>query len=132
MTEMIIKPDWQPIETAPKDGSIVRLAVQFVDHKSGELKNFYVDVYWGLMNDFEHAGEMWVDTRCPDNGCYSNSEFIRQITLSNQYYVDEKSYYYFGSRAIAWTRPWELKVEYPDVGTPEFTEKVYDWRKKRD
>lgn len=133
VTVVTIEPDWQPIETIPTDGSIVRIAVEYVNNVTGEMRPYIKDVFWGNMTSYPDEPKLWVDVRDPANGLYSDSEFIKQVTLSNQYGSEETHLYYRGCRMIGWTRPWDVQfaVKYPEVDPPQFREVVYDNRKDR-
>jgi len=112
--ELMVQPDWQPVETLPKDGSVVRLALQWIDLRTGEILYGNIDVFWGRMSGYPDEGDVWVDTRNPINGLYEEEKFIREVF----HYSQETSYLYRGSRIIGWTRPWAVKVRYPMVDNP--------------
>lgn len=125
---IFIKPDWQPMETAPKDGSVIRLAIECAQSWIDETLLFHKDVFWGKMTGSPNDGNVWVDTNAPENGLVSESEFIRQC--SHHDHSPEASHYYRGKRIIGWTRPWDIIIEYPKVAKPLYVDEVYDYRKK--
>lgn len=126
---VFIKPDWQPMETAPKDGTVIRLAVECAQTWIDDTRVQYQDAFWGKMTAFPDR-EVWVDNTNHENGLVSDGEFVRQVSLYD--YQTEPSYYYRGQRIIGWTYPWEVKIdiEYPKVAAPQYTDEVYDHRKK--
>lgn len=128
-----ITPDWQPVNTIPKDGSVVRIATQHGGFKKPEHQFQYTDVFWGKMSAFPDSEDVWVSVKNPDNGLYCDNEFIRETHIYSNYGVESTNYLYRGARIIGWTRPWEvqLTVKYPDVDPPQVREVVYDNRKDR-
>ena len=43
--------DWQPIETAPKDGTVVRLLCRLTNQKTFEAKGYYNGLSWSTFPD---------------------------------------------------------------------------------
>jgi len=114
----LIRPDWQPVETIPKDGSLVRLAIQWVEFHKGKLHNQHVDVFWGKMSGYPDESEVWVSVENPDNGLYCEEEFVREIFNYESKYGKKTDYGWRGSRIVGWTRPWE--IEYPKLPDPVY------------
>ena len=109
-------PNWQPIETAPKDGSIIVLRQVTVDNRTGQLKESYVSAFWGFLPKFQEQGEHWMSA-ARDGSFYEDREFVHQETTGK----DKVVYHLWRGAALThWAKPWEVKVAFPPLPQIEF------------
>lgn len=121
---LVIKPDWQPAHTAPKDGSVVRFAIQTMDVDTGEPHVYYKDLFWGKMTRYPEKDPMWVDANCPENGFYTEETFVHEILIWDRPGCKTKIPQHWGTRIIGWTRPWTVEVAFPEIPLPRFINRV--------
>lgn len=106
-----IKPVWHPMDTAPKDGSVIRIAVERSNDWVDATDVYHADVFWGKMTGYSDCDEVWVRVANPTNGLEWEHPFIHQKGKGDSY---------FGSRFLGWTRPWDIVVDYPEVSPVEY------------
>lgn len=68
-----IKPNWQPIETAPKTRPIW-LAAKSVDFHTGIGRWQFGECYWGVMPAYPDHEPEWLPVGQGDNACWNNDE----------------------------------------------------------
>ena len=94
-----IRPDWRPIETAPKDRPIWLLSKR-VDFNTGKPLYQIGEYYWGVMLAYPDHEPGWLPVGHGDNACLSNdAPFTREVFRSGQ---PDVNYLYRGFQTTHW------------------------------
>lgn len=122
---IMIDVDWQPIETAPKDGrEIMILSISGGFHESTPRRGIS-KCFWGVMSYYPDLGEMWVDVNTPGSGSLPSDEpFTREVFYYNGPGCVGVEYLYRGFKATHWAEPWDVEVEKPALEKITYEDKI--------
>ena len=122
---IMIDVDWQPIESAPKDGREIMILSINGGFRENKFYYGYRKFFWGVMSAFPEHGEMWVDAEHPENGSLSEDRpFEREVFYYNDHGQVRVSYLYRGFKATHWAEPWDVTVELPPMEKTAYVDKI--------
>lgn len=102
MTSFLVKPEWHPIETAPKDRPIWLRTVS-ADFDTGAARHNVVEAYWGVMRAFPTHDPEWLPVGGEDNSSINGDEdFVKRVTFYADRYGSQELVHYRGNAVTHW------------------------------
>lgn len=130
MITFTVEPDWQPMETAPKDGSMIAMLVLKSNFRTEGSITFVKNVRWGVMKAYPDQGEYWIPDDGYDNSLMDETPWSIERHLYNEYGTEREHNLWRGESFVAWAEVWETKIEIKLPPLPEVKreEVIFDSR----
>ncbi len=136
MTVFKVEPDWQPMDTAPKDGQTIIILSASAGFMEDTVTTAYRACRWDVLTAYKEVineryddGQAkWVLAGGDGNSYIDEQEWTVEHHFHTDHGVEREINIYRGTTLVAWAYPWAVEPQLPPINLPFRQTVIFDKR----